>query len=63
MIKVTRLNGSEFFVNAELIETVEATPDTIVRLTTEQNFVVKEPADIVVARIVEYKRSIFERHL
>lgn len=62
MIKVTRLNGSEFYVNAELIQSVEETPDTVIRLTSEQNFVVQEKAEEIVSRIIAYKRSLFERH-
>ncbi|MGE5707469.1 MAG: flagellar FlbD family protein [Bacteroidota bacterium] len=57
MIKVTRLSGSEFYINPDLIETVEATPDTVVRLTTGQNYVVQEAADTVVERFVEFKRA------
>lgn len=57
MIRLTRLSGSEFFVNPELIETVEATPDTVVKLTTGQNFVVQEAADTVVERFIEFKRA------
>lgn len=56
MIKLTRLNGNEFTVNCDLIETVEATPDTIVSMTTNQRYVVRESVDAVIERVAEFKR-------
>jgi flagellar protein FlbD len=58
MIKVTRLNGKEFVVNAELIQYVEATPDTVITLVNHEKLVVKESIDEVVKRVVEYGRSL-----
>jgi flagellar protein FlbD len=58
VIKVTRLNGREFVVNADLIQFVEQTPDTVITLTTHEKIVVKEPVDEVVRRVVEYGRQI-----
>lgn len=59
MIKLTRLNKTILIVNAELIEFVEATPDTIIKLTTGQKLIVRESVDEVVDRVVEFKRKIF----
>ncbi len=58
MIKLTRLNGKEFVVNADLIETVESTPDTVVTLVNEHRYVVKESVDDVVKKVIEYKRLL-----
>ncbi|WP_459836700.1 flagellar FlbD family protein [Halanaerobaculum tunisiense] len=58
MIKLSRLNDSELVVNAELIKTVEATPDTVITLTTDQKLIVKETVDEVIAKVVAYKRRI-----
>ncbi|MCS7235342.1 MAG: flagellar FlbD family protein [Armatimonadota bacterium] len=55
MIKVTRLNGTETVINADLIESVEATPDTVISLTTGHKYVVHESVDEVVARVVAYR--------
>ena len=52
MIKVTRLNGEEFVVNAELIRFVESRPDTYITLTTADRFVVRESVDEVIRRSV-----------
>lgn len=54
MIRVSRLNGSEFVLNAEMIRTVEATPDTTIRLSGGETLIVRESVDEVVARAVEY---------
>lgn len=55
MIKVTRLNGTETVINADLIESVEATPDTVISLTTGHKYVVHESVDEVVARVLAYR--------
>lgn len=55
MIKVTRLNGTETVINADLIESVEATPDTVISLTTGHRYVVHESVDEVVARVLAYR--------
>ena len=57
MIRLTRLNKNELVVNAEMIEFVEAIPDTILTLTSGKKIMVFEPVDTVVERIVEYKRN------
>lgn len=58
MIKLTRLNGSPLTVNAELIETIEACPDTVLALATGNRVVVKEPVDAVVALVIEYRKKV-----
>lgn len=58
MIKLTRINHKPLVVNGDLIEHVEATPDTVVTMTTGQKFVVLESADDVIHRMVEYRRAI-----
>lgn len=57
MIKLTRLNQNELVINAEMIEFIEAIPDTIVTLSSGKKIMVFEPVDTVVERIVEYKRN------
>ena len=42
MIQATRLNGSSIYINPELVETIEKTPDTIITLTSGKKYVVKE---------------------
>lgn len=56
MIKVTRLNGSELVINADLIEFVEALPDTIISLVTGKKIMIKESTDVVIQKVAEFKR-------
>ena len=58
MIKVTRLNGKPFVINAELIRTVESNPDTTITLINGDHFLVKESMDSVIQLTVEYGRSL-----
>lgn len=58
MIKVNRLNGKEFVINADLIECIESTPDTVITLTTGNRYVVQQSLDEVVTRVLNYKRAI-----
>ncbi len=58
MIRVTRLNGSTLVINALLVERIETTPDTVIRLTTGTQYVVRETADEVCELAVDYLRSI-----
>ncbi len=58
MIIVTRLNGSEIVVNADLIETVEATPDTIVTLVDGTRYLVEESPAELVERIKTYRAAV-----
>jgi flagellar protein FlbD len=57
MIKLTRLGGEPFILNAELIRYVEARPDTFITLTSGERLVVREAMDEVVRRAVDYQRS------
>ena len=59
MIRLTRLNGKVFVVNAELIEILEETPDTVVTLNNGNRFVVSEGVDEVIERVVKYRKSIY----
>jgi flagellar protein FlbD len=61
MIKVTRFNDSEFWVNAEMIQYVEATPDTVISLANNDKIVVKEKAEQVIDAILEYRRLIYHQ--
>lgn len=63
MIYVTRLNNEEFIVNAELIEFIERTPDTVISLTTGKKIVVKETPEEIIQRVIEYKQKIFTKEV
>ncbi|ABK52623.1 flagellar FlbD family protein [Acidothermus cellulolyticus 11B] len=58
MIVVTRLNGPPFALNPDLIERIDATPDTVVTLVDGVKYVVAESVEEVVARIREYRGQV-----
>jgi flagellar protein FlbD len=61
MIQVTRLNGQEVYVNADLILFLEKSPDTVLTLESGKKIMVKEEIPEVVNRIVEFKARCFPR--
>lgn len=61
MIALTRLKGAHLVVNAELIEFVEALPDTVITLTTGRKLIVLESPDEVVARVLTYRQTLQAR--
>jgi flagellar protein FlbD len=58
MIKVTRLNGKEYYINPHQIESIEVHPDTTLLMLSGKYVVVKEGSEDVIERIVEYRRRI-----
>lgn len=59
MIELTKLNDTKFTVNADIIEFVEETPDTVVTLTTGHKIIVKESRQEVTNLVKLYRKSIF----
>ncbi|MGD9128171.1 MAG: flagellar FlbD family protein [Planctomycetia bacterium] len=57
MIRLTRLDGTKFVLNADLICYVETLPDTYVTLTTGERVTVQESSDEVVRRAVAYQQA------
>jgi len=63
MIEVTRLNNSKLWINAEMIEFVEATPDTVISLVNRDKIIVKTSPQEVVQAIIEYRRQTLQKPL
>jgi flagellar protein FlbD len=61
LIHVTRLNHAPLVLNSDLIEHIETTPDTVVSLTSGQKYVVKESAEEIVEKVVEFRRRVTVR--
>ena len=59
MIELTRINGIKFSVNADLIEVIETTPDTVVTLTTGRKLIIKESRQEVKNIVLSYKRDVY----
>ena len=58
MIKLSRLNGAEYFINPHQIESMERRPDTTLLMLSGKHVIVKEGVDVVIERIIEYRRRI-----
>jgi flagellar protein FlbD len=58
MIKLTRLNGSVYVLNSDLIETIEATPDTVISTTDAKKCVCRESVDEVIGKLIEFRGRI-----
>lgn len=63
MIKVSRLNKEEFYVNSELIEFIEETPNTVITLTNGKKIVVRESIEEIVDRVVIFKKRCFTQEV
>jgi flagellar protein FlbD len=61
MIRLTRINHVPLVLNADLIEHIEITPDTVIAMTSGQKFMVLESADEVIERVIQFRRSILSR--
>ena len=59
MIPVSRLDGSAFFLNSDLIETIESTPDTVVTLTSQKKLIVRESPQDLIEALVAFRRRVF----
>ncbi len=62
MIPVKKLNGKEIVINCDLIETIEALPDTTITMTNGKRFITTETVDEVIEKIIKYKNKIFTKY-
>ena len=58
MVRLTLYNDADIVVNADMIESVERTPDTLISLTTGKKVMVKESVEDVVSKVIAYRRLI-----
>ena len=59
MVKLTKQNGEEFYLNIDLIEVIKEVPHTVIITTNEDKYLVKESAEEVIKKIVEFRRKIY----
>jgi flagellar protein FlbD len=60
MIQLTRLNNHPLVVNSDLIKFVEQAPDTVITLVSGEKIVVRESAQDVLERVVQFRRSVLQ---
>lgn len=58
MVTVTRLDGHVVILNADLIETIEEVPDTVISLINHKRVIVREPVSLIIERIIAYQRAV-----
>ena len=58
MIRLTRMDGKPIVLNAEWIQSVEPTPDTLITMTTGEKLMVRNTVDEVVSAFKMYKREV-----
>ena len=58
MIRLTRINHSPVVLNSDLIEHIDATPDTVVSMTNGQKIVVMEAPEEIISKVVDFRREI-----
>lgn len=59
MIALRRLNNQPIVVNCDLIESIEATPDSVVTLTSGNKLIVRDSLDDIRRRVIDFKRAIY----
>ncbi|MDO4965360.1 MAG: flagellar FlbD family protein [Lachnospiraceae bacterium] len=59
MVELTKMNGTTFLINSDLIETIEENPDTVITLVNGKKFIVKERRQEVKNLVISYKRDIY----
>lgn len=63
IILLTTLSGTEFYLNTDLVVKIEALPDTVITLTDGKTMRVTERPEIIIERIIAYKRKIYAGNL
>jgi flagellar protein FlbD len=58
VIRLTRLNSQQITVNSDLIKCVESNPDTVITLVSGDKILVHETMDEVIARVIEFRRTV-----
>jgi flagellar protein FlbD len=61
MIILTRLNGEQFALNCDLVERVDAHPDTVLTLVDATKYIVAETLTEVVERVRDFRAGVLAR--
>ena len=59
MIKLTKINDAEFYLNPHLIERIEEKADTIITMDSQSQYIVKEKYEEILKKIIEYRKTIY----
>ena len=59
MVKLTKQNGEEFYLNIDLIEVIKEVPHTVIITVNDDKYLVKETAEEILKRIIKFRRKIY----
>jgi flagellar protein FlbD len=63
VIELTGLDKKKFVLNAEHIEKLESVPESVITLTNGKKYLVMEPIDVIIDKVLCYKRRIFTMNI
>lgn len=63
MIKLNRINGEVFYLNIDLIETIEEKHNTIIKLTSGNKYIVKNSINEIIQNIISFKKQIHKKDI
>lgn len=58
MIEVERLNGSKYFLNPHMIESMESLPDLTITMLSGKKVIVRNSPEDIINKIVDYRKKI-----
>ena len=58
MIEVERLNGTKYFINPHMIESMESLPDLTITMLSGKKVVVRNSPEDIINKIVDYRKKI-----
>ncbi|HOK14123.1 MAG TPA: flagellar FlbD family protein [Candidatus Kapabacteria bacterium] len=61
MIILTKIDGNKITVNADEIETIETSHDSIISLKSGKKILVKESSQEIIALVIEYRRKCYSK--
>jgi len=59
MVRLTKQNGEEFYLNIDLIEIIKEVPHTVIITVNDDKYLVKETAEEILKRIIKFRRKIY----
>jgi flagellar protein FlbD len=58
MVDLTKLNGDKFYLNPHLIEKMEEKPDTVITMSSQVQYIVKDKIEDILVKIVRYRKRL-----
>lgn len=59
MISLSKMNQHTIVINADQIEVIEQTPDTVITLMNGHKYIVTETTEEIINKVIAYKKRIY----